>query len=136
MQAETAALVATIGANIKTEQEIANIEAHTRLRVAEMQQQIAILEAERTRTLGTARAEVVALRGYAVASGFDQKVTAFRGDAASFARYNFARQLADDFAVRIIHSGPGTLWTDLKGTAGISDLSGLKILQPDNPTSK
>ena len=134
VQAETAALVATIGA--QTEQEIANIEAHTRLRVAEMQQQIAVLEAERTRTLGTARAEVVALRGHAVASGFDQKVTAFRGDAASFARYNFARQLADDFAVRIIHSGPGTLWTDLKGTAGISDLSGLKILQPATPAAK
>ena len=64
VQAETAALVATIGA--QTEQEIANIEAHTRLRVAEMQQQIAALEAERTRTLGTARAEVVALRGHAM----------------------------------------------------------------------
>jgi hypothetical protein len=38
--------------------------------------------------------------------------------------------------VRIIHSGPGTLWTDLKGTAGISDLSGLKILQPAAPTAK
>jgi hypothetical protein len=50
-----------------------------------------------------------------VASGFDEKVTAFRGDAASLARYNFARQLAEDFAVRIIHADPGTLWTDLKG---------------------
>jgi SPFH domain / Band 7 family len=134
VQAETAALVATIGA--QTEQEVANIEAHTRLRVAEMQQQIATLDAERTRTLGTAHAEVVAMRGQAVASGFNQKVTAFRGDAVSFARYNFARQLADDFAVRIIHAGPGTLWTDLKGTAGISDLSGLKILKQDTPASK
>jgi hypothetical protein len=95
-----------------------------------------MLDAERARTLGTARAEVTALRGNTVARGCNQKVTAFRGDAASFARYNFARQLADDFAVRIIHSGPGTLWTDLKGTAGISDLSGLKILKPDTPASK
>jgi hypothetical protein len=134
VQAETAALIATIVA--QTDQEVANIEAQTRLRVADMQQQIAALDAERTRTLGTARAAVTALRGNAVAGGFNQKVTAFRGDAASFARYNFARQLADDFAVRIIHSGPGTLWTDLKGTAGISDLSGLKILKPDAPASK
>ena len=89
-----------------------------------------------TRTLGTAHAEVIALRGHAVASGFTQKVTAFRGDAVSFARYNFARQLSDDFAVRIIHAGPGTLWTDLKGTAGVSDLSGLKILKQDTPASK
>jgi hypothetical protein len=134
VQADTAALVATVVA--QTEQEVANIEAQTRLRVAEMQQQIAALEAQRTRTLGTARANVIALQGNAVAGGFEQKVTAFRGDAASLARYNFARHLADDFTVRIIHAGPGTLWTDLKGTAGISDLSGLKILQPDAPASK
>jgi hypothetical protein len=134
VQAETAALVATVVA--QTEQEVGTIEAQTRLRVAAMQQQIATLEAERTRTLGTARAEVIALRGNAVAGGFNQKVTAFQGDAASLARYNFTRHLADDFAVRIIHSGPGTLWTDLKGTAGISDLSGLKILQPDTPAAK
>jgi hypothetical protein len=134
VQAETAALVAMVVA--QTEQEVANIEAQTRLRVAEMQQQIAALEAERTRTLGTARADVIALQGNAVAGGFEQKVTAFRGDAASLARYNFARHLADDFTVRIIHAGPGTLWTDLKGTAGISDLSGLKILKPDAPASK
>jgi hypothetical protein len=134
VQAETAALVATIAA--QTGQEVANIEAQTRLRVAEMQQQIATLEAERTRTLGTARAEVIAWRGNAVAGGFNQKVAAFRGDAVSFARYNFARHLADSFAIRIIHAGPGTLWTDLKGTAGVSELSGLKILKQDNPAPK
>jgi hypothetical protein len=134
VQAETAALVATIAA--QTEQEVANIEAQTRLRVAAMQQQIAALEAERTRTLGTARAEVIAWRGNAVAGGFNQKVTAFRGDAVSFARYNFARHLADSFAIRIIHAGPGTLWTDLKGTAGVSELSGLKILKQDTPAQK
>ncbi len=134
VQAETAALVATIGA--QTEQEVANIDAQTRLRVAEMQQQIAELEAERTRTLGTAGAEVIEMRGNAVASGFQQKVKAFQGDATSFARYNFARNLGEHFSIRIIHSGPGTLWTDLKGTAGISDLSGLKILQESQPAPK
>jgi hypothetical protein len=133
VQAETTALVATIVA--QTEQEVANIEAQTRLRVAEMQQQIAELEAERTRILGEARAAVIDLQGSAIATGFQQKVKAFRGDAVSFARYNFARHLADNFSVRIIHSGPGTLWTDLKGTAGISELSGLKVLKegPDGP---
>lgn len=134
VQAETGALVATIAA--QTEQEVGNIDAQTRLRVAEMQQQIAQLEAERTRTLGSAHAGVTEMRGNAVASGFNLKVKAFQGDATSFARYNFARHLADNFSIRIIYSGPGTLWTDLKGTAGVSDLSGLKILQGEPATPK
>lgn len=133
VQAETAALVATVVA--QTEQEVANIDAQTRLRVAEMQQHIAELEAERTRLLGTAQAEVTAMHGNAVASGLQKKVAAFQGDALSYARYNFALNLADTFALRLLHAGPGTLWTDLQGTAGISGLAGLKVLQPPPSTA-
>lgn len=124
---ETSALTATITAGM--DREVAGIEAATRLAVAEKQREIARLEADRTKVLGEAEATVTGMRGNAQAEAFRMKVEAFGGDAAAFARYTFTQSLPPDLKVRLVHAGPGTLWTDLKGTAGVGALSGMKILE-------
>ena len=127
VEADTDALIRQIKA--AAEREVAQIDAETGLKVAELQQEIALIEAERTRTLGAAEAQVVQMAGEAEAKGFADKVGAFGGDSAAFARYEFSEGLPKEFTVRVVHAGEGTLWTDLSRTAGVSQLSGMKILE-------
>ena len=63
------------------------------------------------------------------AGTFALKVAAFGNDAAAYRRYAFAEALPEDFAVRLVQQGTGTLWTDLQGTTGMDDVMRAKILK-------
>ncbi|MCZ6691015.1 MAG: SPFH domain-containing protein [Planctomycetota bacterium] len=127
VEAQTTALLRSIEAD--AQRVVEQTDARTRLLVAEMQEEIAQIEAERTRTIGMAEASIVQMVGEAEAKGFSAKVKAFGGDAAAFARYEFSLGLSPSFSVRVVHSGEGTLWTDLSRTAGIPNVAGLKFLE-------
>jgi len=57
------------------------------------------------------------------------KIKAF-GDPASYNMWTFATALDDNIKINILHSGNGTLWTDLQ-KAGLGDLGGAKVLKSD-----
>lgn len=118
VHAETEALVLRLRA--EGTRQVAEIEAATRRLVAEKQQEIALLEAQKTKMLGEAQAEVARLLGEARAGLFKLKVAAFKGDSDAFARYTLAQSISDEMEIRLIETGPGTLWTDLEKASGIS----------------
>jgi hypothetical protein len=55
------------------------------------------------------------------------KTQAF-GDPVAYSLWEFAGALKPDLRINILHSGPGTLWTDLT-RAGLGDLGGATLLQ-------
>ncbi|NLF38940.1 hypothetical protein GX586_05805, partial [bacterium] len=136
VEAQTLALVNLVQAdqNLIAEQ----MDATTRKLVAEKQVEIAQLDAARAVALGEAQADVKRMQGEAEAQGFALKVKAF-GDAQSYTRYQVARLLPADLRVNIVHTGDGTLWTDLEKTAGTVSagtiLSG-KQQPPPRPAAK
>jgi hypothetical protein len=125
--AQTTAITLTVGA--QASQDVGKIEAETRRLVAEKQKEIATLDAQRTLLLGQAQASVTKMLGEARAALFGLKVGAFGGDAAAFRHYSFAEALPQDLGIHLVQSGPGTLWTDLAGTAGVDDVVRAKILK-------
>ena len=62
------------------------------------------------------------------AQGYQMKIKAF-GDPVAYNLWTLATSLDDKIKVNILHSGPGTLWTDLQ-KANLGDLGGAKLLQP------
>ena len=62
------------------------------------------------------------------AKGQQLKVKAF-GDAEAYNLWTLASGIGDDLKINILHSGPGTLWTDLE-KAGLSDLGAGQALTP------
>jgi hypothetical protein len=61
------------------------------------------------------------------ARGSQMKTLAF-GDPVAFSLWEFAGALKPDIRINILHSGPGTLWTDVtKATLG--ELGGAALLQ-------
>lgn len=127
VHAETEALVQRLRA--EANRQVAEIDAQTRRLVAEKQQEIARLEAQRTKLLGEAQAGVARLLGEARAGLFRLKVGAFKGDADAFARFSFADDLADDLQVRLVQTGPGTFWTDLDRSTGLTPPTGALLDQ-------
>ncbi len=126
VRAETIAMVAQVKA--ETTRAVAEIVADTRRLVAEKQREIAKIEAQRTEVLGRAKAEVQKLMGAAAATQFEFEVAAFGGDAEAFARYAFAIKLRPDLDIRLVQTGEGTFWTDMKTATGQNALFG-KILE-------
>ncbi|MBI3726691.1 hypothetical protein HY251_22420, partial [bacterium] len=124
---ETGAIVKKVAA--QAELDAGKIEAETRRIIAEKQQAIAALDAQRTLALGQAQATVQKKLGEARAQLFALKVGAFGNDAAAFRRYAFAEGLSPQLAIRLVQSGQGTLWTDLLGTAGLDEAAKAKILK-------
>ncbi len=109
------------------EREVANIQAETLKKVAEIEKTTADVRADKTRVLGQAAAKVVELVEGERAKGFELKTRAFR-DPQAFALWEFARALNPNVRINILHAGPGTLWTDLE-RAGLGDLEGAIQLQ-------
>ena len=103
--------------------------------VAAKQRDIAIIEAQRIEVLGLAKAEVHRLLGAARATKFAFQVKAFGGDSNAYARYAFAEALPDDMQIRLVQTGEGTFWTDLKGTVGGGGLFG-KVVDEADKTSR
>ena len=121
---ETEKLVAETQA--MQEKSVAEIRATTLLDVARIAQETAAVRASVTRTLGQADAQVITLVEGEKSRGYQLKVGAI-GNPAAYNLLTFSEKLNSDLAVRIIHAGNGTLWTDLKNPA-VEKLAGAKIL--------
>jgi hypothetical protein len=100
------------------------IDAQRDLEVATIDKQIALLDAEKTRVLGRAKARVEELRNQAEADGKQMLVEAF-GTGRAYNLYTFAESFAPE-SIKLIFAGEGTFWTDLRDA---EDAAALKILQ-------
>jgi hypothetical protein len=111
VHAETSRLVAGIerdteNIGLKTDAEIEKL-------TAEYEAQIAELDAERTKVLGEAEAEAKKLKETATASIYKMKMEVFQNKADAYLRYQMAQELNPKIVLRLFHSGPGTLWTNM-----------------------
>jgi regulator of protease activity HflC (stomatin/prohibitin superfamily) len=111
VKAETERLVAGI------KQEKANVESRTDAEIealkADYGARIALLDAERKTVLGGAEAEALRLRETARSALYKLKMDVFGNDGSAYLRYALAQQLNPKLVLRLFHSGPGTLWTNL-----------------------
>jgi hypothetical protein len=121
---ETIMLKANIDAN--QQKDVAKIQADAVLQVAQIDQETAGIRANKTRTLGQAKADALKLVEGEKANGHQMKVEAF-GDPVGFSLWEFASSLRDDVRINILHSGQGTLWTDLE-KANLGELGGAKVI--------
>jgi len=113
VKAETARLVAAI------DRDVENISTRTQAEIDKMKAdygaQIATLEAERSQVLGSAAAEVTKLKDTAKNGLYQMKMEVFQNDPNAFLRYTLADSLNPKMSVRLMHSGPGTFWTNMDG---------------------
>ena len=113
-------------ANIMAEgaKKAAEIDAQRDLEVAQVNLQMANLEAQRTQILGKATADVAKLKNDAEAKGAKMMVDAF-GSPQAYNLYTFAKNFAPT-DLRLIFAGPGTFWTDLKS---FQDAGAAEVIQ-------
>jgi regulator of protease activity HflC (stomatin/prohibitin superfamily) len=111
VKAETARMIATI------ERETENVKALNEAEIeklkAEYGAKIAELDAQRTEETGKAEAESLKLKETAKSSLYKMKMDVFRQDGDAYLRYTLAKELNPDMKLRLYHSGPGTLWTNM-----------------------
>jgi hypothetical protein len=111
VEAETKLLVANI------EQEVKNITVRTEAEIEKMKSEygskIATLDAERTKVLGQAEAEVSKLKKTAESNLYQMKMDVFQNDGNAFLRYTLAKELNENLVLRLFHSGSGTFWTNM-----------------------
>jgi regulator of protease activity HflC (stomatin/prohibitin superfamily) len=110
------------------QKQAAQIAAQQELDVAAIQRQVAQLDAQRTEILGTANAQVTQMKSDAQAKGARLLVEAL-GSAQAYNLYTFAQNFQPT-DLRLVFSGPGTFWTDLKS---FQELGGAKMM-PDATT--
>ncbi len=122
---ETQKMKAEIAAD--QEKQVAEIQGETMKLVADVEKATASVRADKTRTLGQASANAMKLVEGERARGSQMKTQAF-GDPVAYSLWEFAGALKSDLRINILHSGPGTLWTDLT-RAGLGDLGGATLLQ-------
>ena len=111
---ETEKIVATIAAN--KNKEVAGIAADAQLKVAEINLKSAKIKADIVRTQGEAEAKAKFLVENEQALGVKRRAEAFKAPS-TLADLEFVESLGPDLSIRVLHSGEGTLWTDLKGSA-------------------
>jgi regulator of protease activity HflC (stomatin/prohibitin superfamily) len=106
------------------QKQAAQISAEQELEVATIERQVAELDAQRTEILGKADADVNRLKAEAQAKGARMLVDAL-GSPGAYNLYTFAQgfQPTD---LRLIFSGPGTFWTDLKSFPELAGSEALK----------
>jgi hypothetical protein len=111
VEAETERLVAG------TDRETDNIKLQTEAEIeglkARYGAQIALLDNERTKVLGQAEAQSKTMTETAKSGIYKMKMDLFRNDGNAYLRYTMAEKLNDKMILRLYHSGPGTLWTNL-----------------------
>jgi hypothetical protein len=78
-------------------------------------------DAQKTVALGEAENASKRMQQEARAQLFELAVKAF-GDPTAYTKWQFAQGLPDDIELKMIYSGPGTLWTDLKGVTPMLNL--------------
>lgn len=131
---ETEKLKAEIGAD--KEKQMAQINADALRSVAEIERGTAAITAERTRKMGQAEADVIRMVDGEKAKGQLLKTEAF-GDPVAYSLWEFATRINPEMTVNILHTGPGTLWTDLeKATLGEVGAAGLIRKSSEKPDKK
>ncbi len=118
-----------IKAEVRADQQkqVAEIQAEATRQVAEIDKQTATVRAARVTKLGKAQADVTTLVEGEVAKGSQLKTKAF-ADPVAFSLWSFANALNPNLSIKILHAGPGTLWTDLE-KANLGELGGAEILK-------
>jgi hypothetical protein len=118
VNAKTKSLVALI------DNDVQNLKDRTQAELKRMRDaneaEIAKLNAERDRVLGKAKAEAKELEETAKSTLSQMQMEAFRNDPVAFQRYSMAKQLNPALRLRLFHSGPGTFWTNMEGSKGMS----------------
>jgi hypothetical protein len=94
------------------------ITAETGKKVAAIDKQCALLDAQKTVALGEAENASKKMQQEATAQLFELAVKAF-GDPTAYTKWQFAQGLPENIELKMIYSGPGTLWTDLKGISPV-----------------
>ncbi len=121
---ETLKLKAEIVAD--QDKKVAEIQAGALLLIAQINKETAGFQASKVRTLGKAAADSMQAVESQRAKGSQMKTLAF-GDPTAFSLWEFAGSLRPDLRINILHSGPGTLWTDLQ-KASMGDLGAASLL--------
>jgi hypothetical protein len=88
--------------------------AETERKVAAIDRKCADIDAQKTVALGEANNASKRMQQEARAQLFELAVKAF-GDPTAYTKWQFAQGLPEDIDLKMIYSGQGTLWTDLKG---------------------
>ncbi len=109
---ETEMLVATTAA--KTKNEVASINASATLKAAELNLLKAVMQAQITQVQGEAKVQAGFVVDNERALGDKLRVAVFK-DSSTLADLTFVDNLNEGLSIKILHAGPGTLWTDMKG---------------------
>jgi regulator of protease activity HflC (stomatin/prohibitin superfamily) len=125
VQQETEKLKAEIAADLG--KQVAEIQAETLKKAAEIKKLTAAIAADKVRVLGEASASALQKVDGERANGLKLKTAVFN-DPVAYAQWRFADTLNPAMKLNIIHSGEGTLWTDLEKT-GFAELGGARQLQ-------
>jgi len=125
---ETEKIKAEIAADLQ--RQVAEIQAETLKKTAEIQKMTAAIAANKVRVLGEAKASALQKVEGERANGLQLKASVF-GNPVAYAQWRFADTLNPAMQLNIIHSGEGTLWTDLQRT-GFAELGGAKQLKEKN----
>lgn len=96
--------------------------AETEKMVAAIDRQCAEIDAKKTVALGEAENAAKRMQQEARANLFELAVKAF-GDPTAYTKWQFAQGLPENIDLKMIYSGPGTLWTDLKGIAPVLNVN-------------
>lgn len=122
-----------IKAETKADQEkqVAETRARALKAVSEIEKETATVRAQKTRKLGEAEAKIVQMVEGEKANGQLLKAQAFN-DPVAYSLWEFASRLDDDLQINILHSGEGTLWTDLE-KARLGDLGGAAAIKKTGP---
>ena len=123
IQAETRVMVANVAA--QGQKEAAQIAAQAALEVATIQQEVAMLDAQRIEILGKARTDVDKMKKAAEAEGYKLLVNAF-GSPRAYNLYTFAENFQPK-SIRLFYAGEGTFWTDL---SRFEEAGAAKLLSP------
>jgi hypothetical protein len=103
----------------------AETDAGRDLSVADINLQVALLEAQRVQILGKAKADVERMKNDAEAKGAKLLVDAL-GSPQAYNQYIFAKNF-EPTELKLIFAGPGTFWTDLKS---FQEVGAAKMVQP------
>lgn len=102
--------------NIESEisKEVQKYEAETEQLIARIKLELAKIDAQTRLVRSQGEAEVITYSGQKKASLLRSKATAL-GGMDNLVLLNFVESLPERIPFKVIHSGEGTLWTDLKG---------------------
>ena len=113
VEAETKRIVAAIDRQV--ENTLTRNQAEIEKMKADYGAKIAALEAERMTIVGQAESGATKLKETAKNNLYLLKMEVFQNDGSAFLRYSLAEQLNPKLALRLFHSGQGTLWTNMEG---------------------